>query len=476
MRVLLLLGLVFGLVVFPTAASAQQCTGYNCDGKRDIGQALANTLRANLERTGHTDQDIADAMSALEAYVRNLAQTSWLALARVLGFPTGSSLGAGGRDSAYCIENPDALICTATGGGWSGGGAQFGWNCDALDFSIDEKNNLIAPAMNLPNPKAIAYETPLWIAPNTDNHLNTTDAFSALKVGIHMYNLTQDYDKRYAPMFINVNAALKGVLASYPAHYSNGVLVNSAVKSFASGRNSRAWPGDIPPGTGDCEPGIAVGAFELHYQGCASPPDEWAIPLSGIVPLNQIGLWSKGNQEAGACPIDPELIRWLTEHAWKGACETAGYTGPACGPIEIEDVRTGGETPTIRETGDTPVIPEPNDTPSEPAVDPTGEPTGEPSGGSSGSPDWTNPNVGAPSVTSPSASSLVDKAFDWFPELPSIEIDLGGAECPTYSADFFGHELVLDSHCPFIEQNRATISAIMIVIFTIAAAAIVLRA
>jgi hypothetical protein len=445
---------------------------YNCNGKRGVGQAVSNTAKQSMQRRGIVPEMIDKTLAQMKKVLDlpAFAKNSWIDIARILGYPEGSKLGAGTRDPTYCSQNPKPSEC----GDFGGGGAAVSYGCEEVEYLTDPQGNFVTKSIDLPNPAPIVYkQSPLFYAPYTDNLLNTNAPLSAIKVGLHMYNNLQNQNQRYAPMYIKKfsNNSYQ-VFASYPAYYSGGTLVKYGAIYAPNGINSVGiWPSETPPGT-ECSQGIQVGVGKDHWKGCAAPPAAWSLPGSGPIPFAQLGDWSKGNMDSALCPLSNDLIQWLADHIYMEAEKLPNYDGAPYQKVEPQDVRNGGEQPTIRETGTVDKLPSPNDTPGTPTPTPTTEPTSTPSNG----PDWTDPGTQAPNPQAGDSELLVESAFNWFPDLPKIQINLGNSACPVYKADFYGHELVLDSHCPFIEQNRAIISALMLVLFTIAAAIIVLRA
>lgn len=163
------------------------------------------------------------------------------------------------------------------------------------------------------------------------------------------------------------------------------------------------------------------------------------------------------------CPIAKRLIAKMTERLWAKARE-ADPSLPPVPTIKDEDVVNGGSPPLVEDLGDT----SEDTSASTPTPYPTPEPTGTPTGGGDAPP---------PPMVSPNDPAIPE--IDWWPDLPTIAVDLGSSTCPTYSVDlpmFEQGSFVVDSHCALIEQNRAAIGVLMLLVFGIIALFVVLKA
>jgi len=458
-----------------------QTTGYNANGERSVGTAMANTLDASMTRRGLTQSEKDSTFTTIRKYMALPLnnQASWILIGKALGLPVGLNL-TGGIDEQFCQLQPTHSTCSNyTPGGGSDGGAGAGgsWDnnqmCDTNNMNTDFAGNMILPAMQLPDPKRYAFGLTLYYGNATPNY-NTWSPLSSIKVVLHQKNGLVTAQKKLAPMYVAAGLPNFSVFTSSPAYYDGSSLKAATIVYENSVRNPNAWNvstiyGTPPPNDYVCEGGIGLGTNNQHYLTCLNQPSGWDIPSTGVIPAANLAAWSTGSPMA-SCKFSKEFIRQLADQAYKQAC--TAYPADCPKPyerVEPEDVKTGGKDPTIRESGTTTdkTLPT-NSTPTNPTT--PSDPTTTPTTG----PDWTNPNTAAPNPTAPTAQSIVDKAFDW--GFPAITINIPSGTCPTYSADFFGHQLVLDSHCPFIETNRALISAMMLLLFTIAAGIIVLRA
>lgn len=196
-------------------------------------------------------------------------------------------------------------------------------------------------------------------------------------------------------------------------------------------------------------------------------PTGYAYPEEVSITFAQVPEWL-ASSPYGKCAVAKAALAMIIQTAWQKASEQPGYNGPAPQPVTPEDV-VAPEQPTGEDMADPPAMPTANGDPPAPLPDdpaPTPTPTPTPTGGTTYDP---SVNLGDP--TAPE--------IDWWPDLPTIEVDLGSPSCPTYSLNLVGwwdEPFILDSHCPLIEQNRAAISVLMLAMFGMMSFFIVLRA
>lgn len=88
-----------------------------------------------------------------------------------------------------------------------------------------------------------------------------------------------------------------------------------------------------------------------------------------------------------------------------------------------------------------------------------------------------DPNIGAPNLEAiPTAQQILDPILNLMPDLRNFSVPGHAAECPKPSFSVWGKSYILDSQCGLIEGNRSIIEAAMLLVWTIAAVFIVLRA
>jgi hypothetical protein len=65
---------------------------------------------------------------------------------------------------------------------------------------------------------------------------------------------------------------------------------------------------------------------------------------------------------------------------------------------------------------------------------------------------------------------------DTFTALKAWQLPVRSASCPTMTIGFLGNSYTMNSHCPILESNRAVLSAVMLICYTVIALFIVLGA
>lgn len=87
------------------------------------------------------------------------------------------------------------------------------------------------------------------------------------------------------------------------------------------------------------------------------------------------------------------------------------------------------------------------------------------------------PDIKQPALEEPpAAASILDPIFNLFPNLKDYRVPERDLSCPPISIEAFGETYSTDLHCALIEDNRTTISASMLLFFTIMSLIIVLGA
>lgn len=87
-------------------------------------------------------------------------------------------------------------------------------------------------------------------------------------------------------------------------------------------------------------------------------------------------------------------------------------------------------------------------------------------------PDIKQPTLEEP----PSAASILDPIFNLFPSLRGYRPPERSVSCPEISLELWGETYATDLHCRLIEDNRAVLSAAMLLVFTVVSLLIVLGA
>lgn len=195
-------------------------------------------------------------------------------------------------------------------------------------------------------------------------------------------------------------------------------------------------------------------------------------------------------------PASPDLMAKVANRLWQDGANKTGYAGI---PYSMTDPITATDMDTIRQANpdawpDVADLTAPvasgatagaNPFPNVP-IPATGSVTDPGTGTDPGTNPGTgtqvdlgpNPGTPAPNVgtDTPTASSIVDPLFDWFPSISGMSLSVPSGECPTDTLDMWGQHLELNQHCAFFEQYRAIIAAAMLAVWTMAAATVLLRA
>ncbi|OIQ75373.1 hypothetical protein GALL_429610 [mine drainage metagenome] len=93
-----------------------------------------------------------------------------------------------------------------------------------------------------------------------------------------------------------------------------------------------------------------------------------------------------------------------------------------------------------------------------------------------------DPGVGAPTLeTTPTVPQILGPLFNIMPGIKNFVVPSHQSACPTYTFHFalgswWSQEVTMTSHCTLVENNRAAITAAMLVVWTLAALFIVLTA
>jgi len=447
------------LVAVPGHALGQTTAG-------SIWRSVQSTVEASVGRMCVTMPSVycgVDAVATINAAINNYisgipvsacstAGCTWMNIVRALGWPSPVPIG-----------------------GMSGGGGASGeWeNCADFDYNLDPSGNLIIPSIPLAGGGPMTRNTQVFL-PSYGN-LGAASSFDAAVLwGVHNRNLETRTDTRAW-----YGCAWRSASGSYTCrsvgYYNGATLVGAgSVNHTASGANNNAAI--------DCPQGGSEGGNTDFYYSTGAASDKTCIshareglgtnsgyfysPITTI-PASQWDEFPNGTSMQHPllqdCVLDVDFLRRLTETLWQKAAQQPGYTGPPATPVAAADVQTdAGDVPTVSDLQDL-ARPVTNGEPT-PYPTPTSAPTSSPTGSSYD-----------PTVTTPELST---SDIDWWPDLPTIEVDLGSPACPTYplSLPQWTETFVVDAHCALIEQNRALISTLMVTLFTIMSVFIVLRA
>lgn len=419
----------------------------------------------------------------------------------------GLSIGPDGLPFLWNIrENADCKTgwqqsfrpCSANSVGLPGSGDwddPAAYDCDEFTFRVDEAGRFVIPTIPLTVGRPMypartnVVGTRVWRVGNPAKHADSAQAVALW--WIHNWNAgvpqdrwqgvysTSPSDSNGPTQIFNTSTKSYWTGTSWSiGHTPVGVPANGGgagsmgiypgcVDSDYSGMQCRPCP-DSSSGGGDFDFYIETGKICVMYAPNKSiSPSGYFYPSLVSISMAEALLLTKMPKATLACQITPDMVRLITEYLWRTAAAKPGYTGPAPQPITPADARNGGIQPRLEEmkaapnlaTGPTPTA---TSTPTPPAGGGGGDPTPE-------------PTVAPPASN---ASDPVAPTIDWWPDLPTITVDLGAPVCPTYqmSVPSFGWDATVDAHCSLIEQVRSALATIMVLIWTVTAVMIILKA
>lgn len=470
---------------------------------RPIDRAISNTLHEHYQQHGASGSWEADQPIIQRAWQSLMSgPQSWIQMIDWQNWPWPFNLLWGNRPCEWKGQQK-------CGGQFGGGGADGSWdtggqkapNCNDFKYTKSLDGRLTGPAVPLPTggPQQRALSTPtftvegktaatsegaavLWWLSQGNNgkggHHDTGEWFGVYAVEKGQYSTVYKYS----------NVARRG---------SDGNVIPSELRYTGANPVQYHWEttrqGDFNKSV-DCPPEATTSDLDFYTSNPTGDTNGWSectmyaknfgVSPSGYgypsivsIPTDSFKDYYTSFPAAAACPVDPSLIAKIAQKVMDKVLEDPNAKGPKK-KISLEDVRVGQDDPRGDELGEKPAgqMPAPEPSNSRPPTDfdpqfPDVPKKPATPSGPEGYPDNADPAVGAPSLSPPELSMP-----DWFPWLPSLSIPVGTGECPVYEFEAFGFQHRLEAHCPLAEQNRALISTIMLVIFTIGAATVVMRA
>lgn len=275
-----------------------------------------------------------------------------------------------------------------------------------------------------------------------------------------------------------------------------------------------------PGGSEDCPGDGGGGSFDFysmhrgnvsnpfrHQDGCtfygknfSLSPSGYAYPTRIAVPGSEVTRAVQNNPEFALCQLHPQLIKALAQFLIDGAARRLNdpslMTASLVANSDIaytSDLPLFGANlafenpglafpaqPVVASTVPPPAFAQP---PTYVEPNPPSNTGGNGAGGSGSSP---NPGQGTgdgvaidlshPEVAEGTFESPDLEMPNYFPDIGDLLMPVSSGQCPTFQFNAYEANFVMDSHCGFIADNRVLISSIMIVVFTMAAGLIVLRA
>lgn len=433
-----------------------------------VAGSVAATIQARCERAGYSSALCIETVSRGGLLLSGLGNLqNWFNIFDLFNFPTPLDLGEGGS--------------------FGGGGAWEEWSCTDFDYKLDANGDLLVPPYPL-KPQTQA------MTPTVANKWMRSAVLGGVRYG------TESNDSVILWFLHQRNSAYSDKRDWYGVYgvSSGGAYsyMNQSYFNAAGTKISKTWNVYTPVQTGyssatnppgkACPSGGSGGDFHFYLSGnnldqCTMYAPNRALSKSGYAYPDTVAIsrasveaYMQGLEDRGDtqyCNLSPEIIRRLADEIWKRAAAQAGYTGAPYTPVETQDVRIDADPPNVTDLKDPPTLPEPGPSPTPYPPSPTPTPS---------------PTAGGDEVTRgdydhvpEDAADPVAGEIDWWPELPTISFDFGSPQCPTYDlsiAEWGWNNMILDSHCTLLEGNRATISVIMVLIFTIIGIRVVLDA
>lgn len=179
--------------------------------------------------------------------------------------------------------------------------------------------------------------------------------------------------------------------------------------------------------------------------------------------------------------LSPEMLAAIANASWKAAqSQSNALPWPATDPITTKDVNDWlAQNPTKAPTvGDflSEASPSPDNKVPFPLPGTATNPTPTPGEGTEVDL-GDDPNTPAPTMEdTPTAQAILSPILNLMPDLKNFAVPSHASECPKPTFSVFGHEYRWEVHCTLMDQNRALIEAAMLLVWSIAALFIVLRA
>lgn len=206
-----------------------------------------------------------------------------------------------------------------------------------------------------------------------------------------------------------------------------------------------------------------------------SPPSYVPEPLTPEQAIETVP------EHATEAELSPEMLAAIANATWKAAqAQPNAVPWPATDPITAQDVMdwlrlNPGARPTV---GDlfSPVAPV--GAPAVPMPLPSVSPTPEPTPGEGTEVDLgDDPNTPPPTLEdTPTAEMILSPILNLMPDLRAFSVPSVQGSCPMPTFTIFDREHRWEAHCTLMEENRALLEMAMLLVWSIAAVFIVLRA
>lgn len=177
--------------------------------------------------------------------------------------------------------------------------------------------------------------------------------------------------------------------------------------------------------------------------------------------------------------VSPALLSEIINELWMDAASQSNYDGM---PL-MESVSPAEVTAALSELGLSPTYLDLLSPISEsPGADvnidiSVNNNPGSDTGGSDETDLGEDPQIASPELEeTPTADEILKPVFDLLPFTQDFDIGSRSATCPVVSFSVFKHDYKIDSHCPLIEDNRAAIQTIFLIIWGFIALRVTLSA
>lgn len=224
---------------------------------------------------------------------------------------------------------------------------------------------------------------------------------------------------------------------------------------------------------------VAGGQYEYHLVYNFVPPAGVPIQVPSYVPAMKPIADAVSDLPVAVLeqPVSDKMLADAVNASWKAAIRDAGGL-----PWAVSDPITPADVAQWKKDNPT-LVPTVGDFLA-PVSSGTTVPIGTPSTGPAPSPGTgtdidlgPDPNTPAPILEpTPTAAEIISPLVGLMPDLKAFSIPAHTSTCPIPSFSAFGRSYMIDSHCALIDNSRSVIEAAMLLVWSIGAIFIVLRA
>ncbi|MNM33780.1 hypothetical protein D3C81_444140 [compost metagenome] len=230
-------------------------------------------------------------------------------------------------------------------------------------------------------------------------------------------------------------------------------------------------------GTGETRQRQTVYSFVPPTLTPVAPPSYEPVPKPVVEAIADVP------DAVAETQLSPEMLAAISNASWKAAqTQSNALPWPATDPITAQDVKdwlaqNPDKAPTV---GDflAEASPTTDNKVPFPMPETSTNPNPTPTPGEGEKVDFgDDPNTPPPSMEpTPTAQAILSPILNLMPDIKNFAVPAHASECPKPTMSVFNREYRLEAHCDLIEQNRAPFEAAMLLVWTLAALFIVLRA